>query len=54
VLEQFTPLRLDFEDAKAFQLELLTLLEKYGKKRGSQSYLSYLALAPRGISIEEA
>lgn len=52
-LEQFTHLRLDFEDAKAFQLELLNLLEKYGQKQGGQSYLSYLALAPLATSKEE-
>ena len=46
VLEQFTRLQLDFEDAKAFQLELLNLLKNYGRKQGAQRYVSYLALAP--------
>ena len=53
VLEQFTTLQLDFEDAKAFQLELLGLLGRYGQKRGGQSYLSYLALAPLGHAGKE-
>lgn len=46
VLEQFIQLQLDFKDAKAFQAELLGLLDRYKKKEGAQTYLGYLALAP--------
>ena len=39
-------LRLDFTDAKAFQLELFELLERYKAKDGSGSYITHIALAP--------
>lgn len=42
-------LELDFADAKAFQRELAALVGRYGKKRGAQSYLARLALAPTSI-----
>lgn len=37
---------LDYEDAKAFQHELVALYRKYRAKRGSQSYLLHVGLAP--------
>ena len=40
-------LRLDFEDAKAMQLEMLQLLERYRAKNGSGSYIAHVALAPK-------
>ncbi len=39
-------LRLDFEDAKAMQLELFELLERYRSKEGSGTYIAHIALAP--------
>jgi len=39
-------LRLDFEDAKAMQLELFELLERYRAKEGSGTYIAHIALAP--------
>jgi Helix-turn-helix domain len=39
-------LRLDFEDAKALQLEMLEVLERYRAKDGSGSYIAHVALAP--------
>jgi Helix-turn-helix domain len=39
-------LRLDFEDAKALQLEMAELLERYRAKDGSGSYIAHMALAP--------
>lgn len=42
--EQIT---LNYKDAKAFQDELLALYRKYHVKRGSQSYLLRIGLAPR-------
>jgi transposase-like protein len=40
-------LYLNFEDAKAFQKELLGLYKKYKKKVGAQAYLFRLALVPK-------
>ena len=37
---------LTFQDAKAFQRELYALIQKYGQKRGPQSYLARITLAP--------
>lgn len=39
-------LRLEYDDAKAFQRELLDLYHKYRAKPGSQSYLLHIGLAP--------
>ena len=39
-------LRLDFSDAKALQLELFEVLERYKGKDGSGSYIAHIALAP--------
>ena len=39
-------LDLDREDAKAFQLELFALLEKYKDREGAQRYLTFLAITP--------
>ncbi len=39
-------LRLDFEDAKAMQLELFELLERYRSKEGSGTYIAHIALTP--------
>jgi Helix-turn-helix domain len=39
-------LHLDFEDAKAMQLEMLELLERYRTKDGSGTYIAHVALAP--------
>lgn len=46
LLSSWMPLKLEFEDAKALQAELFTLIGKYAQKQGSQSYLLGLALAP--------
>ena len=37
---------LDFEDAKALQLEMFDLLKRYQQKRGAQRYIVRLGLAP--------
>ena len=39
-------LRLDFTDAKALQLELYELLERYRQKDGGGAYIAHVALAP--------
>jgi hypothetical protein len=41
-----TNLRLDFADAKALQLELHQVVQKYVKKQGQQGYICHIALAP--------
>ncbi len=46
VIDWGDQLRLDFEDAKAMQLEMLELLERYRAKDGSGSYIAHVALAP--------
>ena len=39
-------LRLNFEDAKAFQQELVDLFGKYQRRTGSHTYILHMALAP--------
>jgi Helix-turn-helix domain len=46
VIDWEDQLRLDFEDAKALQLEMLELLERYRTKNGSGTYIGHVALAP--------
>jgi Helix-turn-helix domain len=46
VIDWEDQLRLDFEDAKALQLEMLELLERYRAKDGSGTYIAHVALAP--------
>jgi DNA-binding transcriptional ArsR family regulator len=46
VIDWEDQLHLDFEDAKAMQLEMLELLERYRAKDGSGSYIAHVALAP--------
>jgi hypothetical protein len=41
-----TDLRLDFEDAKAFQLELAALYLKYLNRNGATRYIGRIAMAP--------
>lgn len=41
-----TDLHLDFEDAKALQLELVEMYLKYAAKRGAQRYIVRIAAAP--------
>jgi hypothetical protein len=48
VLNEITSdLKLSPQDAKAFQLELCQLLQKYLAKGGSDSYVCHIALAPK-------
>jgi hypothetical protein len=46
ILNQWQDLKLDFEDAKALQREMMTLLERYRTKSGSGAYLAHVGLAP--------
>ncbi len=46
VVMSWIDLQLDFQSAKAFQLELCQLLEKYRKHQGPQTYLARVALTP--------
>jgi hypothetical protein len=46
VLERWEVLKLNFEDAKKFQIELSNLLERYKELGGSHQYLVNLRLAP--------
>lgn len=46
VLDLFDTLQLDYQDAKAFQQDLLELISQYRKKGGSQTHLIRVALAP--------
>ena len=40
------PLRLSRADAKALQLEMVTLIEKYSRRSGPEPYLAQIALVP--------
>lgn len=44
--QRWQRLQLDFADAKAFQRELLELLDRYEGKKGSQGYIVHLASVP--------
>ena len=46
LVSSWMPLELEFEDAKALQAELFSLINKYAQKGGSQTYLLGLALSP--------
>ena len=46
LLSSWTPLKLDFADAKALQKDLFELIGTYAQKQGSSDYLLGLALAP--------
>ena len=44
-------LHLDFEDAKAMQLELSGVMERYRAKDGSGTYIAHVALAPVRLNL---
>jgi hypothetical protein len=46
ILNQWEELKLDFEDAKALQRDMATLLERYRNKSGGGAYLAHVGLAP--------
>jgi DNA-binding transcriptional ArsR family regulator len=46
ILNQWEELKLNFEDAKALQRDLATVLNRYRSKSGSGSYLAHVAVAP--------
>ena len=45
-------LKLNFEDAKALQREMMVLLERYSKKSGSGDYFAHVGLAPVVKKVE--
>ncbi len=47
-----TDLRLDFEDAKAFQFELAALYLKYANRNGATRYIGRIAMAPMSDNDE--
>jgi hypothetical protein len=46
ILNQWEDLKLNFEDAKVLQREMMTLLERYRAKSGSGTYLAHVGLSP--------
>jgi hypothetical protein len=46
ILNQWHDLKLDFEDAKTLQREMMMLLERYRAKSGSGTYLAHVGLVP--------
>jgi hypothetical protein len=46
LMSSFTPLRLTHERAKALQLEMMSLLERYGSQNGPDTYQMHVGLTP--------